>query len=131
MCADLRVLGMDWFDAIAHNLSTVANGGFSTHDASFAWFDSGPLEVAAIFSWPCPGWYCPALVPGSRAACGFTGLTAEFRAYVWILVGTGVLVSVWLAWHDDYDMVLKDLHHGGFQLVFIRGHLRFWRGRFC
>ena len=26
--------GMDWFDAIGHSFSTVAIGGFSTHDAS-------------------------------------------------------------------------------------------------
>jgi trk/ktr system potassium uptake protein len=32
--------GMSAFDAIGHAFSTVAIGGFSTHDASMAWFDN-------------------------------------------------------------------------------------------
>ena len=42
--------GMSAFDAICHSFSTVAIGGFSTHDASFAYFDSVLLEsIAVIF----------------------------------------------------------------------------------
>lgn len=40
--------GMTWFDAIAHSFSTVAIGGFSTHDASFSYFDSGLIEMIAV-----------------------------------------------------------------------------------
>lgn len=44
-----RALGMSGFDALVHAMSTVATGGFSTYDASFAAF-SGPLEYAgALF----------------------------------------------------------------------------------
>lgn len=38
--------GMTTFDALAHALTTVSTGGFSTHDASFGAF-SGPMEYAA------------------------------------------------------------------------------------
>ena len=42
-------LGMTGFDAVVHGMSTIATGGFSTSDASFAKY-SGPLEyVAAAF----------------------------------------------------------------------------------
>lgn len=41
--------GMNLFDAICHAFSTVAIGGFSTHDASIGYFDSGPIEAVAIF----------------------------------------------------------------------------------
>ena len=34
------VAGMDWFDALCHAFSTVAIGGFSTHDLSIGYFDS-------------------------------------------------------------------------------------------
>lgn len=40
--------GMEPFDAIAHSLSTVSTGGFSTHDASIAYFDSPSIEAVAI-----------------------------------------------------------------------------------
>ncbi|WP_353982242.1 TrkH family potassium uptake protein [Salinicola endophyticus] len=40
--------GMDWFDAIGHSFSTIAVGGFSTHDASMAYFDSATIELICV-----------------------------------------------------------------------------------
>jgi trk system potassium uptake protein TrkH len=40
--------GMNVFDSIGHSLSTLATGGFSTHDASFGYFDSPAIEAVAI-----------------------------------------------------------------------------------
>ena len=40
--------GMNAFDAIAHSFSTVAIGGFSTHDASMAYFDQPAILVVSI-----------------------------------------------------------------------------------
>ena len=40
--------GMDWFDAIAHAFSTVAIGGYSTHDLSIGYFDSVMIEAICI-----------------------------------------------------------------------------------
>ncbi|MGB5708172.1 MAG: TrkH family potassium uptake protein [Arenicellales bacterium] len=42
-----RVAGMSWFDALGHAFSTVAIGGFSTHDASLSWFDSSAVNIVA------------------------------------------------------------------------------------
>ena len=42
--------GMSWFDAICHAFSTVAIGGFSTHDASMGYFQSPAINViCAVF----------------------------------------------------------------------------------
>jgi len=40
--------GMGLFDAVNHAMCTVAIGGFSTHDASFGYFDSPVLRLIAI-----------------------------------------------------------------------------------
>ncbi|MFP6837834.1 MAG: TrkH family potassium uptake protein [Pseudomonadales bacterium] len=40
--------GMSLFDAICHSFSTVAIGGFSTHDASIGYFESPAIEAVAI-----------------------------------------------------------------------------------
>jgi trk system potassium uptake protein TrkH len=40
--------GMGPFDAVAHSLSTVSTGGFSTHDASIGYFESEAVELVAI-----------------------------------------------------------------------------------
>jgi len=44
-----RVAGMTWFDAVCHAFSTMGLGGFSTHDASFAYFSKRPwIDFVAI-----------------------------------------------------------------------------------
>src|SRR3546814_6533898 len=42
------LLGMTPFDAICHAMSTLATGGFSTHDASIGYFHSLGIEIAAM-----------------------------------------------------------------------------------
>lgn len=39
--------GMSAFDAVAHAFSTIATGGYSTHDASLAYYDSVAVEMVA------------------------------------------------------------------------------------
>lgn len=43
------IAGMNLFDAVCHAFSTIAIGGFSTHDASMGYFDSGLIESVAMF----------------------------------------------------------------------------------
>ncbi|RME82454.1 MAG: potassium transporter, partial [Zetaproteobacteria bacterium] len=79
--------GMDGFDAINHAMTTVAIGGFSTHDASFAYFHSAALEIVAIVFM---------FVAGINFTLHFAALRMrtlrvywqddEFRAYVFWLV---------------------------------------------
>ncbi len=44
----LRLVGMDWFDAVNHALTALATGGFSTYTASIGHFDSAAIEVVII-----------------------------------------------------------------------------------
>ena len=49
MCAlSYWLSGMDWFDAIGHSFSTVAIGGFSTHDDNLGYFDSVAIDTVAV-----------------------------------------------------------------------------------
>jgi len=40
--------GMSGFDAVAHAMTTIATGGFSTHDLSVGYFDNAKIEFIAI-----------------------------------------------------------------------------------
>lgn len=40
--------GMSWFDAVCHSFSTVATGGFSTHDDSLSYFNSNGIKLVSI-----------------------------------------------------------------------------------
>jgi len=42
------IAGMTLFDAIGHSYSTVATGGFSTHDASLGYYNSPLIEIIAM-----------------------------------------------------------------------------------
>lgn len=41
----LRVAGMNWFDGINHAFATIATGGFSTKNASIAYFENIWIEI--------------------------------------------------------------------------------------
>ena len=40
--------GMSAFDAVAHSFSTLSTGGYSTHDASLAYYNSPVIEATAV-----------------------------------------------------------------------------------
>jgi|TARA_X000000950_G_scaffold269226_1_gene347598 trk system potassium uptake protein TrkH len=40
--------GMNFFDSLAHSFTTISTGGFSTHDKSFAYFQSNSILLIAI-----------------------------------------------------------------------------------
>lgn len=45
-----HLVGMEWFDSIAHSMTTIATGGFSTWDSSFSGLPTiGPELIAIIF----------------------------------------------------------------------------------
>jgi trk system potassium uptake protein TrkH len=43
-----RVAGMSWLDAVVHSFTTMSLGGFSTHDASYGFFNSPLIEAVTI-----------------------------------------------------------------------------------
>lgn len=43
-----RLAGMSWLDAVMHAFTTMSLGGFSTHDASYGFFDSPAIEAVTI-----------------------------------------------------------------------------------
>ena len=43
-----HLAGMDVLDAAVHSMTTIATGGFSSHDASMGYFESTPIEIIGI-----------------------------------------------------------------------------------
>jgi trk system potassium uptake protein TrkH len=118
--AGYMVAGMGWFDAVCHAFSTVAIGGFSTHDMSIGYFDSTAIDLVAIvfmfaaginFSLHFFAWRYVSIRHYSR--------DPEFRAYTLILVGLSVLVIAGLFQHRSYDTAVDTIVNGLFQAVSI------------
>ncbi len=110
--------GMSAFDAIGHSFSTIAIGGFSTHDASLGYFDSGLIEsIATIFM----------LLAGVNFSLHFIAFhnrklthylqDSEFKAYALIMGLTMIMVSVVLVQYQYYSSDLEAIRHGIFQAV--------------
>ena len=114
------VAGMNWFDALCHAYSTVAIGGFSTHDMSIGYFNSAAIDIVAIvfmfaaginFSLHFYAWRFVSVNHYSR--------DPEFRAYTMILIVLAVLVVAGLFYHQSYATPGGAIINGLFQAVSI------------
>jgi trk system potassium uptake protein len=113
-----RAAGMSWFDAWCHMASTVALGGFSTHDSSFAYFDSPVIEAICIVFM---------LLSGINYATHFNAFrVGSVKAYkrcpeaipfVTIVLGVGVLIGIYLWAMDVYDDPLTAVRFALFNTV--------------
>ena len=112
--------GMSLFDAISHSFSTVAIGGFSTHDASIGFFDSTAIQFIAIVFM---------LLSGINFAIHFTAFRhrslhpyqrdAEFRTYVLVLSIVSVITVGYLQFNHTFDSTAESIIEGLFQVVSI------------
>ena len=98
--AAYAVAGMDTFDAISHSFSTVAIGGFSTHDASMGYFNSTAIETVAIIFMIVSGinFGLHFLVWQQKNPLRYF-LDAEVRTYLLTLVAVAIVVCLLLSMH--------------------------------
>ena len=112
--------GMSLFDAIGHSFSTVAIGGFSTHDMSIGHFQSVQIEiVATIFM----------ILAGINFALHFVAWRSlrlshyftdpEVRAYLIFLLLFSSIVVAYLYRDGFFTTFDEALVHGIFQTVSI------------
>ena len=111
--------GMDAFDAIGHSFSTIAIGGFSTHDLSIGYFDNAFIEMVAI---------CFMILAGINFGLHFFVWQrknpfyylkdSETKAYL-LYITTGAVLVCGLLWDSTRDAtgILAVLRDGVFQTV--------------
>lgn len=98
-----RLAGMSWADAFMHMCTTMGLGGFSSHDASFAYWNSPLLEAVAIVFMVLSGisflryfavWRTRSLAVVLR--------DAEVRSYLLVMVAATVMLTLVLAGNAVY-----------------------------
>jgi trk system potassium uptake protein TrkH len=110
--------GMRLFDAIGHAFSTLAIGGFSTHDASFAYWDSPTLEAVAMIFMIIGGInFALHFTAWRHASMQFYFQDPELKAYVFLLLAFTGLVSFVLYLGDTYADLPMAFRYGAFQVV--------------
>jgi trk system potassium uptake protein TrkH len=120
-CAVCYLLaGMGWFDAICHAFSTVAIGGFSTHDMSIGYFDSMLVDVVAIVFMFLAGInFSLHFFAWRNISVRHYPQDPEFQGYAAILGALAVLVVLGLLYHESYELPADAIVNGLFQAVSI------------
>jgi len=96
--------GMDLFDAIGESFSTMSTGGFSTHDSSFAYYNSTLIDMIAVIFM---------LAGATNFALHFNFLRQrrlsvyykdpELKAYALLLLSVTVVIVIMLIAYRRYD----------------------------
>jgi len=115
----LYIGGMTPFDAICHSFTTMATGGYSTKQASIAYFSSPFIQyVIIVFMF----------VAGANFTLSYSALRGkfkkivkdeEFQAYAGIIIGVSVLVAAVLFYTGGANGIEQSLRDGLFQVVSI------------
>ena len=112
--------GMSWFDALCHAYSTVAIGGFSTHDLSLGYFDSAAVElVAIVFMFAAGINFSLHFFAWRRARLMHYVRDPEVRAYAFVLTAVSVIVIATLWYSSTYSSPMEGFISGLFQAVSI------------
>ncbi len=110
--------GMTVFDAVAHSLSTLSTGGFSTHDASLGYYRNDAVEVVAILFM---------LLAAINFSVHFLVLYGhdplryfrdeEARSFLLFVLAMVLLVGLMLRLEGDYDSWHPSLRDATFEVV--------------
>jgi len=115
-----RWAGMSWFDAVCHTFSTMGLGGFSTHDASFGYFNSPRIELVAVVFMLIAGMNFATLYLAIAQRSPMPYLRdPEAPWFLAVTLGSVVFVSIYLWSHGVYRSEEEALRHVLFNLVSI------------
>ena len=112
--------GMSIFDAISHSFSTVAIGGFSTHDGSIGYFNSPAIEMIAMFFMFLAGinFSLHFVAWNNRSLVDYIK-DSEFKTYSMVLICSTIIVIAALSFNSQYDSSTETLRHSLFQTISI------------
>lgn len=110
--------GMDWFDAVMHAFTTLGLGGFSSHDASFGYWNSPLIEsIAMLFM----------LLAGINFATHFLAWRAkslsayrydiEVGWYLFLVFGSCIGLALYLWFAGIYQDPLAALRYAAFNTI--------------
>jgi trk system potassium uptake protein TrkH len=112
--------GMSIFDAISHSFSTVAIGGFSTHDSSIGYFNSIPIEIIAMFFMFLAGinFSLHFVAWNNRSLVDYIK-DSEFKTYATVLIIASIIVAIALSLNGEYGSTSETIRYSLFQTVSI------------
>lgn len=112
--------GMEVFDALCHSFSTVAIGGFSTHDKSIGFFDSPLIEaITMVFMLASAVNFALHFMTRHRRSLRHYFRDPELKTMLGIMASISLIVCTGLYLSDTYDSPLEALRYGLFETISI------------
>jgi trk system potassium uptake protein TrkH len=108
------------FDAICHSMTTLSTGGFSTHDASFGYWDSGFIHMTTTVFMLLGGTSFVILHRALTQGVAWSG-SPELRAYFAIFAVATLLIAVDIrsGMSQEFGTAADALQHAVFQAASI------------
>ncbi|MGV3569612.1 MAG: TrkH family potassium uptake protein [Ramlibacter sp.] len=113
-----RLAGMNWADAFMHMCTTMGLGGFSSHDASFAYWNSPLVEGVAILFMVLSGIsFLRYFAVWRNRSPAVLLRDAEVRSYLLVMAGAVAVLTLVLAGNAVYDDYPSALRAAAFHVV--------------
>lgn len=90
------MLGMTFFDAATHAMTTLSTGGYSTHDASFGFFENYSLHWAATFFMMCGAIPFFLFVKATLGNVRALVTDQQVKGFVIFLTCSSIFMAFWL-----------------------------------
>ncbi len=106
----LRFGGMNWFDAVNHAFTTMATGGYSTKQASVAYWDSDFIHYVIIIFMFLAGTNFSLTFFAINGKPGKMWKNEEFQYYLWFVVIFSAIIASGLIieHHIGYGTAIRD-----------------------
>ena len=113
-----HLAGMSWFDALCHAFATLALAGFSTHDASFGYFNSPLIEgISIVFMTLSAMNFATHFLAWKLGSFKAYWQDPEARAVLAVLAASCLGVALFIWWNGVYPSFWTALRHVSFNLV--------------
>ena len=100
-----KFLGMGWFDSVNYSMTSLATGGFSTHNSSVEFFHSPAIEYAVTFFCFISGVNFTLLYfTATKLKIRQLFRNSEFKLYLWLVLGFTAFIMVELIIRNHYEL---------------------------
>lgn len=113
----LKLSGMCWFDAATHAMSACGTSGFSTKNASVAFFDNPTIELVMMGAMTLSGIHFGVLYATITGRRNNIFRSEIVRVYVGMMVIASLIIAANLFSDGLYPTFVESLRHASFQVV--------------
>ncbi len=115
----LKLSGMCWFDAATHAMSACGTSGFSTKNASVAFFDNPTIELVMMGAMALAGIHFGVLYATLTGRRNNIFRSEIVRVYIGMMLIASMIIAANLFSDGIYPTFMESLRHASFQVVSI------------